>query len=246
MKVSIYPSLSNIILIFFFCLSFSFAAFEGNYTFQLETATQEEIDGTSIPRKGMMVYNTTSSEINYYNGISWIVLSPRSIYDTNGLVTSDREVDLNSGSLDLSNGNIGIGDASPDATLDVAGSFRLDGALEDKDGDTGTVAQVLTSTGVSTDWTSSVSAPNISNSTISMATSTTATITLTGSNFIPSSVVTIPGFNGTINSTNVVSPTEIQVNISTSTSSTFDIVVSNNGILNTQWQGNGVDLLQVN
>jgi len=50
------------------------------------------------------------------------------------------------------NGNVGIGDTSPDALLDVAGSLRLDGTFGDKDGDVGTAGQILSSTGTGTDW----------------------------------------------------------------------------------------------
>lgn len=50
------------------------------------------------------------------------------------------------------NDNIGIGDTSPDAKLDVAGSFRLDGTFADKDGDVGTVGQILSSTATGTNW----------------------------------------------------------------------------------------------
>ena len=49
------------------------------------------------------------------------------------------------------NDNVGIGDTSPDAMLDVAGSFRLDGTYADKDGDVGTSGQILSSTGTGTD-----------------------------------------------------------------------------------------------
>ncbi len=52
----------------------------------------------------------------------------------------------------INNGNVGIGDDTPDAKLDVAGSFRLDGTFADKDGDVGTSGQVLTSTLNGTDW----------------------------------------------------------------------------------------------
>jgi len=49
-------------------------------------------------------------------------------------------------------GRLGIGDVSPDALLDVAGSFRLDGTFADKDGDVGTAGQILSSTNTGTDW----------------------------------------------------------------------------------------------
>jgi len=236
----------NTVLFVFLSMSYTNAAFDGNYTFSLESATQVEINAIITPQEGMMVYNITSNKINYYNGTAWVVLSAEGMYGTNAQLTGDREVDLNTNNLGFINGNTGIGDATPDATLDVAGSFRLDGVFQDKDGDNGTSGQALTSTGTGTDWTSSVSAPNISSNTIVISASTTTTITIVGSNFIPTSAVIIPGFNGTINSINVASPTQIEVDITTGAAATFDIVISNNGVLNTQWAGNGVGLLVVN
>ena len=51
-----------------------------------------------------------------------------------------------------SDGNVGIGTTSPDEKLQVAGNMRLDGALEDKDGEAGTAGQILSSTATGTDW----------------------------------------------------------------------------------------------
>ena len=88
-------------------------------------------------------------------------------------------------------------------------------------------------------------APYLTNGIINIPVSTTKTITLTGSNFTTTSLVTIPGFDGTIHSTNIISPSKIELNITTGAINTFDFVVSNGGISNTQWSGNGVGLLHV-
>ncbi len=221
-------------------------AIDGNYLFSLESATQATINAITTPQKGMMVYNSTTNKINYYNGTAWIVMRGNSIYNSDGQLTNHRNVDLNTHTLNFTNGNMAIGTLSPTASLDVNGSLRIDGIYYDKDGNTGTQGQILTSTTNGTKWTASVLAPNISNSTINVAAASTLTITLNGENFIPTSTVSIPSFDGTINNVTPLSPTEIQVNITTGTANTFDIVVSNNGILNTQWAGNGVGLLQVN
>jgi len=75
---------------------------------------------------------------------------------------------------------------------------------------------------------------------------TTATLSITGINFNPSSVVTIPGFTGTINSITIVSPTEIQIQVtSNAIIGDYDIVVSNGSAVNTLWAGNGVDFFSV-
>lgn len=233
-------------LFFIYIINYANAALEVDYFLHLDTATQIEISNIAIPEKGMMIYNTTSNAINYYNGVNWITLKSNSIYDTNDQISGNREIDLNTSSLGFLNGNIGIGDVTPDATLDVAGSFRIDGSFQDKDGDTGTNSQFFTSTGLAIDWISTGLAPNIANDTISVLASTTTTIVLTGSNFVPTSTVMIPGFNGTINSISISSPVKIELNITTATAATFDIVVLNNSIANTHWTGNGIGLLEVN
>ena len=87
--------------------------------------------------------------------------------------------------------------------------------------------------------------PYLTNSIINIPVSTTKIITLTGSNFTTTSSVTIPSFDGTIHSTNILSPSKIELNITTGAINTFDFVVSNGGISNTQWSGNGVGLLHV-
>ena len=81
-----------------------------------------------------------------------------------------------------------------------------------------------------------------------VALSTTTTFLLNGSNFTPNTMVLItnPPFTGTINAVNILNPNKIEVNVTTpGTIGVYDIVVSNNGLLNTQWSGNGVGLLQV-
>ncbi len=101
-----------------------------------------------------------------------ILLSSGIVYGWSGLIASDGDtltytkwnelfylaevgkfVDgTDPGNATFSGGNVGIGDATPDALLDVAGSFRLDGTFGDKDGDTGTSGQLLASTGSGTNW----------------------------------------------------------------------------------------------
>jgi len=76
--------------------------------------------------------------------------------------------------------------------------------------------------------------------------STTQTISITGSGFLPSSTVSFPGFSGTINSTTVVGPGQIDVNVTTdAVQTTYDIVVDNSGTDNTVWPSNGVDGFEV-
>jgi len=232
------------ILLYMTCLN---AVFDGDYTFQLESATQAEMmSATYTPQNGMMVYNTDDNRIYYYNGTAWTETSSQNIYNSNGQLTSDRVVDLNSNNLAFLNGSMGIGDATPDATLDVAGSFRLDGIFYDKDGDAGTDGQILTSTSTGTDWIGTTSIPFITSGLENMLVSSSKSFTITGNNFISTSIVTIPGFDGTIDSVNVISPTQIDITVTSgSATADYDIVITNNGVSNTSWTGNGDNLLHV-
>jgi hypothetical protein len=79
-----------------------------------------------------------------------------------------------------------------------------------------------------------------------MQPSSTSTLSLVGTNFTPTSTVSIPSWAGTINSTTVNSPTSIDINVTSGvTETTYDIVVDNAGIDNTAWTGNGVDMIEV-
>ena len=235
-----------IFTVLLFCTPFAYATFDGHYTFSLESATQLEINSISSPQNGTMVYNTDDNKVYYYNGSSWVSTVTSNIYNTNGQLSGNREVDLNSQNLGFMNGSVGIADVTPDATLDVAGSFRLDGIYYDKDGDAGIVGQILTSTATGTDWAGTTSVPYISSGLENMLISSTKTFTITGNNFLPISIVTIPGFDGTIDSVNIVSPTQIDITVTSGAATDdYDIIITNNGVSNTSWAGNGDDLLHV-
>ena len=120
----------------------------------------------------------------------------------------------------------------------------------DSDGNTGTNGQALVSDGAGKNLWKAVSAnsvPYISTTTVqNLTTSTTGTLNFTGSNFLPTSIITIPGFDGTINSTTISSPTNFTLNVTSGTNAAnYDIVVSNGGVLNTEWTGNGSSLLLI-
>jgi len=57
-----------------------------------------------------------------------------------------------------SDGKIGLGTASPDEKLHIAGNMRLTGTFEDTDGHPGSSGQILSSTGSATDWITAPSA----------------------------------------------------------------------------------------
>ena len=100
---------------------------------------------------------------------------------------------------------VGIGIGAPDESLHIANNMRLNGAFEDKDGDKGTVGQVLTSTGTGTDWETP-----FSTTAAEIYRSTTSTSNL-GTGF----------GNITMNSTGIIDPDYM--------TSTTSITVSNTG-----------------
>ena len=72
----------------------------------------------------------------------------------------------------------------------------------------------------------------------------TTTITLDWENFESTSLVTIAWM--TVNSVNILSPIQIEINLTTWTSLwEFDVVVGNNWKLNTLWANNGKNLIKV-
>lgn len=133
-------------------------------------------------------------------------------------------------------------------SLKILGNLEVTGELKDKDGDSGAVGQILSSSATGIDWitNSSNPIPFISSGGYSMPPSSTKIIVISGENFTPSTVASIPGFDGTVNSTTVNSSSELEISITAGTTETiYDIVISNGGVLNTIWAGNGVNLLTV-
>lgn len=171
---------------------------------------------------------------------------PGSIFfaGTNGGLTE------NNGNLfwDNNNNRLGLGTTTPDEQLHITQNMRLEHAFEDKDGEAGTIGQILTSTGTGTDWADNVAHPIPFISSLTPTTvinGSTNTITITGYNFTPTSAVAISGGN-VVNSVNILSPVEMQVNVTAvGADGNYDIVISNDGVLNTEWTGNGVGLFQV-
>ncbi len=224
--------------------SFGYGAFNGNYLFSLESASQATINAIANPQQGMMVYNTTDGKIYYYNNTSWVIANSDNIYNDDEQLLSNRNVDLNTYTLHFLNGNVVVDNTT---TFEINSSLNMDGVLHDKDGDTGITGQILASTSTGVNWVDQnfKPVPYITSNIVTIPPSTTKIITLSGYNFIHTSTVTVPGFDGTINSMNILSPSMIELNVTTGAINTFDFIASNGGILNTQWSGNGVGLLKV-
>ena len=77
--------------------------------------------------------------------------------------------------------------------------------------------------------------PYIEPWTVFIPTGLTLPINIIGDYFTPSTTITVPGFDGTINSVTIQSPTNILVNMTAGAPGSFDVVLSNAGALNTQW-----------
>jgi hypothetical protein len=72
------------------------------------------------------------------------------------------------------------------------------------------------------------------------------TITLKWTNFLPNSKVTIPWFDWTIDNVSVTSESSMNITLTPWDEETFyDIVISNNGVLNTEWSWNGTNILKL-
>ncbi len=120
----------------------------------------------------------------------------------------------------------------------------------DSNGNTGENNEVLISDGSGKNLWGTLNAnlpPFISNNAPqNLAPSTSATLGFSGYNFLPNSVVSIPNFNGTINSVNIISPVYFEINVTAdSNEDIYDVVISNGVNVNTQWTGNGNSLIRV-
>ena len=142
----------------------------------------------------------------------------------------------------LPSGNLGLGDPNPNEKLKVAGDISVTGGYKDSSGSFGNAGDILKSTGNGTNWGPNNAQPIPFISSISdmpAMPNTTDTYTLSGYNFTPTSAVAISGGN-TVNSVNILSPVEMEINVTSSNAvGNYDILISNNGVLNTEWAGNG-------
>ena len=152
------------------------------------------------------------------------------------------------------------GGACPTLLTDTASStagnviaennVAVGGTIVDSTGAAGESGQVLTSDGSgSIAWTAQSAGttiyPFVDPGSETFDASSVNNITITGSGFIPTSVVTIPGAGATVVTT-VVSPTQIDLQVTTSTTTGFfDIVVTNDTVDNTTWTNNGVNYITV-
>lgn len=136
------------------------------------TTTPNALLHTSTSSDGQMFHSQNSASSGGRGSWAWLFNDARTDLDNAGFgfrILSNRPntgtgkivsvENVDGAALTVQdNGNVGIGDGTPDAKLDVAGSFRLDGTFADKDGDVGTAGQILSSTATGTDW---IAAPSV-------------------------------------------------------------------------------------
>lgn len=131
----------------------------------------------STPVDGDVWFDTTENITKVWDGATWQniqVDSTTALWDTN----TDTGIQVEEGTDDDiirfdtagnermqidENGNVGIGTTAPTQTLDVDGSTRLRGALNDGNNEAGTAGQVLSSTGSGANWTNTIQNLNIEN-----------------------------------------------------------------------------------
>lgn len=197
------------------------------------------------PSIGALIFNTETSKAYIHDGTNWISIgetlaTPDSIFFADRKGTSAED----SAKLfyDDTNNRLGIGTNTPTEVLEINGNISVIGGYKDSNKNLGTSGQILSSTVTGTNWINNSLAPPFVTNSQTISPNQTTTLTFTGINFIPSTSITFPGFSGTINSITVVSPRKLNVNVTAdATTAVYDVVLSNNGTLNTSWPGNGVN-----
>ncbi|HHH53738.1 MAG TPA: hypothetical protein ENK91_08780 [Bacteroidetes bacterium] len=212
-------------------------------------ATTAEMNSIT-PDAGALLFNSEDLKLYVFDGTSWISSfnSGATIGSVPFAGTSGQPDEDNSNFFwDNTNKRLGIGTNTPSESLEINGNMSITGRIRDSNGDFGQPGQVLSSTATGTDWINNSYTPTpILTNSPTMRISQTKTITFEGTNFIPSTSISFTGFNGTINSTSVLSPSKMEVNItSDNIIGDYDVILSNNGILNTQWPGNGIQAFHV-
>ncbi len=81
------------------------------------------------------------------------------LLNTGDTATGDYNFSSGTFFIDSVNNRVGVGDITPDATLDVAGTLRIDAGIIDNSGDIGLAGQILSSTGTGIDWVNISSVP---------------------------------------------------------------------------------------
>ena len=87
---------------------------------QIPNLTTTERNAISSPETGAIIWNTTTSEINQYNGSAWEI----TYTDTNTQIAGiSSSADATAITIDAS-GNVGIGTSSPTAKLNTKTYFK--------------------------------------------------------------------------------------------------------------------------
>ena len=76
----------------------------------------------------------------------------------------------------------------------------------------------------------------------------TTSVSIKGKGFAPQSILIIPGFNGVISNFNLISPSEITVDITpdnTTHDGSYDFLIDTAGKKNIEWTGNGINIMNM-
>ncbi len=218
--------------------------------------------GTSLPvelakenRGGIEVVVVrigTPTSTWYYEQFSveyrgWKAKDPAGFIWVKGETTPVPGVNMNKITINDGTGKIGIGVENPTESLEINGKVKI-GAYTLPNTD-GLADQVLATDGNgNVSWVTHITAtPFISTTNVqTIDISTQSFIEFDGINFTPGMVVTIPGFDGTIDSVTVDNPNHFSMLVTPGTTETlYDIVLTIGTNSNTDFAGNGQDLLKV-
>jgi hypothetical protein len=151
----------------------------------------------------------------------------------------------------LGNGNVGIGTSTPAQLLSVAGNFRLTGALFDANNASGTMGQILQTTGTGTQWVATSTLGFASASSLSgangYAARWTSAITLATSTLIDNGTVAGIGATSSLTSFNIQGTGTLNpFNVSSSTGTSLLTVLANGNVgIGTTTPGHTLDVIGV-
>ena len=111
-----------------FCALVLNAQIEAGLLLGLINATTTEMNAVTGAETGSILYNTTENAIYQFDGSSWSNVSDNGVNLATQNLTQDSETrtyNINGQNLGLTNGKVGIGNNTPNSTLQVSGSVSM-------------------------------------------------------------------------------------------------------------------------
>ncbi|MBT8206241.1 MAG: hypothetical protein KJP14_00995 [Eudoraea sp.] len=104
------------------------AQIEAGLLLGLINASTAEMNALTGVETGAILYNTTEDAVYQYNGSNWSNVASAGVNLATQNLTQDSETrtyDINGQNLGLTNGKVGIGNSTPNSTLQVSGSVSM-------------------------------------------------------------------------------------------------------------------------